>query len=147
MKKFTCGGKFQFTRYVLFFIIILFLACASTSGVRIEGNDFEENLPGLWKGQWSIGAARGNQHIKIIKVEENEVHLTGLMEGGSAATDTDEVYGQIKNSTLLLTWPAATESGCKEKYVMRRDESNNLMLNGRFSCGSYNGDVNLNKIE
>ena len=147
MKAIIRGAAIHQTRYVLIFIIILLQSCASTSGVRLEGNDFEENLPGLWKGKWNIGAAQGNQHINISKVEGNEVHLTGLMEGGGVDPDTDKVFGRIKDSTLLLTWPDAGDNGCKEKYVLRRDDSNKLILDGKFSCGTYNGDVSLNKSE
>lgn len=145
MKKFTCGGKFQFTRYVLFFFIILLQACALGPGERIEGSDFEENLPGLWEGSYNIGGSRAKVQIEIIKVEGNEVQLTGLMAGGAEDPETDEVSGRIENAALLLTWPAAADSGCIDKYVMARDSSNNLMLSGNKKCGSYTGDVSLFK--
>ena len=54
----------------------------------------------------------GKERIKIIKIDEKRVHLTGYTEGGTYP-DTEEVYGRIENSTLLLTWQAAVYTGCK----------------------------------
>ena len=147
MKAIIRGAAIHQTRYVLIFIIILLQSCASTSGVRLEGNDFEENLPGLWKGSWRMTGNQGAENIKINKVEGSEVHLTGFMAGGGVDPDTDEVYGRIENSTLLLTWPAAGDSGCKEKYSMKRDASNRLMLDGNQICGNITLSVSLFKIE
>jgi hypothetical protein len=89
----------------------------------------------------------GKEHIKIIKIDENTVHLTGHMDGGLYYSDTDEVSGRIENSILLLTWPAAADSGCKEEYTMKRDNSNNLILEGHYKCGDVEGEVKLKKIE
>jgi hypothetical protein len=69
------------------------------------------------------------------------------MKGGATDPDTDEVYGRIENSKLLLTWPAALESGCKEKYTMTRDASDKLRLDGNQVCGPYVGTVSLFKKE
>ena len=55
MKTSIRGGIFHFTNYALFFLIILVQSCASTSTIRLEGNDFKENLPGLWEGRWYYG--------------------------------------------------------------------------------------------
>jgi hypothetical protein len=147
MKIIIGGGTFHQVRYIFIFFIILLPACASVSFERIEGSDFKESLPGLWEGSWKATAHQGNQYIKITKVEGSEVHLTGLMKGGATDPDTDEVYGRIENSMLLLTWPAALDSGCKEKYKMTRDASNKLRLDGNQVCGSYVSTVSLFKKE
>jgi hypothetical protein len=142
------GGIFHQVRYIFIFFIILLQACASTlTGTRVEGSDFLENLPGLWEGSWRATANQGNQYIKIIKVEGSEVHLTGLSKGGATDPDTDEVFGRIENSRLLLTWPAMMDSGCKEKYTMSRDASNKLRLDGNQICGPYVSTVSLFKKE
>ena len=148
MKTIIGGGIFHQVRYIFVFFIILLQACASTlAGTRIEGSDFKENLPGLWEGSWRATGNQGNQHIKIIKVEGSEVHLTGLSKGGATDPDTDEVSGRIEDSKLLLTWPAMMDSGCKEKYTMKRDASNKLALHGNQICGSYVSAVSLFKKE
>ncbi len=70
MKTNIRGDIFHLAKCVLiFFIILLFQSCASTStSVKgLEGSDFNENLPGLWEGKWSAGGYSGKQHIKIIK--------------------------------------------------------------------------------
>ena len=147
MKKFTCGGKFHFTRYVLFSFIILLHACASGSGQRIEDSDFEKNLPGMWESSYNIAGSRAKVQIEIIKVEGTEVQLTGLMAGGPDDPETDKVSGRIENAAMLLNWPNAGDDGCIDKFVMTRDASNNLMLSGNHICGGYTGDVALYKKE
>ena len=52
MKTNIGGGTFHLTKYVLFFFIILVQSCTSTSAIRLEGDDFKENLPGQWEGRW-----------------------------------------------------------------------------------------------
>jgi hypothetical protein len=69
------------------------------------------------------------------------------MGGGGSDPSSDKVSGRIENATLLLTWPDVAEYDCKEKYVMTRDNSNNLMLNGRQRCGQWVGNVYLHKKE
>jgi hypothetical protein len=139
---------FHLAKYILLFFIIFFQSYAFASDIRLEGTDFKENLPGLWKGEWSYIGETGKERIKIIKIDEHKVHLTGYTEGGTGTyPDTDEVYGRIENSTLLLTWPTAAYTGCKEEYTMKRDGSNNLILDGHFKCGGYSGKVQLKKIE
>ena len=113
---------------------------------RLKGNDFKENLAGRWEGNWYFGTGSGKQHIKIIKIDGDKVHLTGYSEGGNHP-DTDEVYGRIENSTLLLTWPVAKPVGCKDEYTMKRDHSKNLILDGHYKCGGFTGKVQLKKIE
>jgi len=148
MKTNIRGDIFHLAKCVLiFFIILLFQSCASTStSVKgLEGADFKENLPGLWEGKWSAGGHSGKQHIKIIKIDGNEVQLNGYAQGSGVSADTEEVYGRIENSTLLLTWPVIE---CKEKYKMKRDDSNNLILDGPSICeGAIYGRTRLNKIE
>ena len=148
MKTNIRGDIFHLARCVLiFFIILLFQSCASTSTsvVHLEGDDFKKNLPGLWEGKWSAGGYSGKQHIKIIKIDGNEVQLNGYAQGSGSTADTEEVYGRIENSTLLLTWP---DIECKEKYKMKRDDSNNLILDGPSICeGLMSGRARLKKIE
>jgi hypothetical protein len=145
MKTNIGGGTFHLAKYVLFSLFILVLSCTSTSFMRLEGNDFEKNLPGLWEGKWSAKGFSGKQHIKILKIEGNKVHLTGFTQGFGSVPDADEVYGSIENSALLLTWPAA---GCKEKYTMKRDDYDNLILDGSSICEAvYSAKVQLKKIE
>jgi hypothetical protein len=146
MKTIIEGGSFQQVRYIFIFIIILLQACASVSGERITGSEFIENLPGLWEGSWKA-TNQGNQHINIIKVEGSEVQLTGFAQGGTTTPDTEEVYGRIENSMLVLTWPAASEYGCKDKLIMTRDASNKLRLDGNSECGPYHFIVSLFKKE
>ena len=147
MKTNIGGGIFHLTKYVLFFSIILLLSFTSTSAMRLEGNDFKENLPGLWEGKWYWGSESGKIRIKIIKIEGNKVHLTGFSQGDSMTADTEKVYGHLENSTLLLTWPAAGAGGVNEKYTMNRDDSNNLILDGRWKDSSSSGKSQLTKIE
>ena len=146
MRTDIVGRIFHLTKHILFFFIIFLQSYAFASDIRLEGNDFKGNLPGLWEGNWTWISQSGKEHIKIIKIDGNKVHLTGYSEGGNYP-DTDEVYGRIENSTLLLTWPAAADSGCKEEYTMKRDDSNNLILDGHFKCGDIEGEVKLKKIE
>jgi hypothetical protein len=145
MKTNIGGGIFHLTKYVLFFFIILLVqSCASTSVMRVEGDDFKENLPGLWEGKWYYSGLSGKENINISKIDGNKVHLTGFMKGSADAGDTDKVNGRIENSTLLLEWPLP---GCDEKYTMKRDDSNKLILDGNYKCGGFNGKVKLMKIE
>ncbi len=146
MKTNIGGGIFHLAKYVLFFFIKLVQSCASVPVTRLEGIDFKENLPGLWEGKWQYQALSGETRIKIIKIDGNKVYLTGYSEGGPYP-DTDEVYGRIENSTLFLTWPGASLEGCKEKYEMKRDDSNNLILDGHWNCVYDSGTVQLKKIE
>ena len=149
MKTNIGGGTFHLTKYVLFFSIILLLSCTSTSVMRLEGNDFKENLSGLWEGKWSYGAGRSDlERIKIIKVDGNKVHLTGNMGGGGTGIDADEVYGRIENSTLLLTWKGWRDGPCNDELRMIRDDSINLILDGQVKCkGAWSAKVRLQKIE
>ena len=86
----------------------------------------------------------GEVRIEIIKIDGNKVNLTGYAQGGISATASDKVYGRIENSTLLLTWP---DQDCKDKYTMKRDDSNNLILDGPSICGGMVERVQLKKIE
>jgi hypothetical protein len=148
MKTNIRGGIFHLTKYVLFFFIILVHSCTSTSAMRLEGKDFKENLPGQWEGRWTYGPGRSDiYHLKILKIDGNKVHLTGVFGGGGSGIDVDEVYGRIENSTLLLTWPAAWEGQCKDEIRMIKDNSNNLILVGQAKCGAWNPNVRLEKIE
>jgi hypothetical protein len=142
-------GRFHLTNSVLFFIFILIQSCASTSIIHVEGNDFKENLPGRWEGRWTYGAGRSDiEYIKIIKMDGNKIHLTGFNGDGGGGAGTDEVYGRIENSTLLLSWPAAAGGACEDELRMIRDDSNNLILGGQSKCESgFNAKVRLKKIE
>ena len=149
MKTNIGEGIFNLTKLVLFLLIILVQSCTSTSVMRLEGNDFKENLPGLWEGKWTYGAGHSDiERIKIIKIDGNKVHLTGLQGGGAAGSSTDQVYGRIENSTLLLTWPDATGGPCKEELRMIRNDSNNLILDGQLECkDGFNPKIRLIKTE
>jgi hypothetical protein len=131
-------------KYVLFFFIILVQSCTSTSAIRLEGSDFDENLPGLWEGEWRWQTYSGKLHIKITGIDGNKVHLTGYAQGGGSVPAQDQVYGRVENSTLLLTWPI---SGGQEKYKMIRDDSNNLILDGNWKNQESRGKVRLRKIK
>ena len=152
MKTNIRGGIFHLTKYILFFSIISLLSCASISGIRVEGDDFKENLTGLWDGYWSHQSGRsGKLHINITGIDGNKVHLTGLYVKTRNHPDSDEVYGRIENSTLLLTWPAV---GAEDKYKMKGDDSNKLTLEGNWKgiasnprTQSLRGTVRLKKIE
>ena len=147
MKTIIGGDNFHLTKYVLFFYIILLLSCTSISGIRLEGDDFKENLPGLWDGYWSHQSGRsGKLHISITGIDGDKVHLTGLYVKTQNHPDSDEVYGRIENSTLVLTWPAL---GDEHKYKMKMDDSNNLTLEGdwKVRTRSLSGRVRLRKIE
>ena len=142
------GSIFHLTKSVLFFSIIVFLSCTSTSVMRLEDKDFKENLPGLWEGNmvYSPGNRTGPVRIKIIKIDGNKFHLTGYASG--AASGTDEVSGRIENSTLILTWGAfGGTDKCKDELRMIRDDSNNLILDGPLRCPGFIGKVRLKKIE
>jgi hypothetical protein len=70
MKIIIGGGTFHLTKYVLFFFIILVQSCTSTSVMRLENSDFEENLPGLVEGKWTYGAGHSDmERIKIINID------------------------------------------------------------------------------
>lgn len=152
MKTIIVGDSFHTTKYVLFFFIIFVQSCASTSAIRLEGDDFEENLPGLWDGYWSHRSGRsGKLHINITGVDGNKVHLTGLYVKTQNHPDSDEVYGRIENSTLFLTWPAV---GTEDTYKMKRNDSNNLTLEGNWKgiasdprTSGLSGWVRLEKID
>ena len=139
---------YHLTVYVIFFIMIfLFQSCASTSTsvMRLEGNDFRENLPGLWEGKYSWGGSSKETNIKINEIDGNNVQLTGYMPGGGEWPASDEVYGHIENSYLLLTWPV---SDCNWKISMKRDDSNNFTLAGNGTCSWFSGGrIQLKKIE
>jgi len=61
--------------------------------------------------------------------------------------DTDEVYGRIENSTLLLSWPLAGHLGVNDKYRMIKDGSKNLILEGIWRTSNSSGTSRLKKIE
>ena len=146
MKPNIAGHSFHLTTFVLLFSIISFQPYAFASDVLIEGDDFKENLIGRWEGNWTWIAQSGKQHLKIIKIDGNKVDLTGFQEHVNYP-DTSEVNGRIENSTLLLSWPAAGDSGCIEEYRMIKDDSNNLILDGQWQSGELKGKVQLKKIE
>jgi hypothetical protein len=146
MKPNTAGNSFHLTKFVLLFFIIFFQSYAFASDLQLTDNDFKDNLTGRWEGKWTWIAQSGKENLKINKIEGNKVHLTGFQEGGNFPS-TDEVSGRIENSILLLSWPAAGDSGCNEEFKMIRDDSNNLILDGHWKCGDTEGDVRLNKIE
>ena len=148
MKPYIRGRISLLTKCVLLLFFSSVPSCTSTSVMRIEGNDFKKNLLGRWDGNWSYQAGRsGRVNINITKIDGNKVHLTGYSAGGSVP-DTDEVYGRIENSTLLLTWPTAWRGGCKDELRMIRDDSDNLILDGSSKCvGLVDGKVRLKKIE
>ena len=134
---------------ILFIIIFLFPSCAaiSTSTTRIEGHEFRKNLPGLWEGYWHGPGRTGKRHINIIKIDGNKVHLTGYTARSDYSPDTDEVYGRIENSTLLLTWPLAGHNGVNDRYRMIKDGSNNLILDGNWRTSNFSGTSQLKKTE
>ena len=144
MKTIIGGGTFHLTNYVLFFFIIIIQSCTSTSYTRLEGSDFEKNLPGRWEGAWRWQAYSGKLHIKITGIDGDKVHLTGYAQGGATVPAQDEVYGRVENSTLLLTWPI---SGGQEEYIMRKDDSENLILDGNGKNDTVSVKVRLRKIE
>ena len=144
MKTIIGGDNFHLMKYVLFFFIILVLSCTSTSYMRLEGSDFEKNLPGRWEGYWHFLNESGKLHIKITGIDGNKVHLTGYAQGSAWNPAQDQVYGRVENSTLLLTWPI---SGGQEEYIMKRDDSENLILDGNWKGQTVSGKVRLRKIE
>ena len=111
--------------------------------MRIEGNDFEKNLPGRWEGNWQVSRFSGPVRIKISKIEGNLVQLTGFLDTGDFGW-SDDVYGRIENSILILNWPAFSET---DRYEMKIDESNNLLLHGSYRSPQYSGTKRLKKIE
>ena len=104
MKAIIGESNFQLAKCILFFFVVLVLSCTTTSVARLEGNDFKENLPGLWEGNmvYSPGNRTGPERIKIIKIDGNKVHLTGYA-AGAGNIGKDEVSGRIEKSTLILT--------------------------------------------
>ena len=152
MKTIIGGDSFHITKCVFFIFIIFVQSCALTSAIRVEGDDFKENLPGQWDGYGSHQSGRsGKLHINITGIEGNKVHLTGLYVKTQNHPDSGEVYGRIENSTLLLTWPAV---GAEDTYKMKRNDSNNLTLEGNWKGMASNprtrglsGWVRLKKIE
>jgi len=150
MRTNTKMDIFHITKFVLlFFIIFLFQSCAatSTSVTRIEDREFRKNLPGLWEGYWHGPGRTGKRHINIIKIDGNKVHLTGYTSGSDYSPDTDEVYGRIENSTLLLSWPLAGHLGVNDKYRMIKDGSNNLIFEGIWRTSNFSGKSQLKKTE
>jgi len=153
MKTNTSGRIIHSTKYILF-LLVIFLAqsCASISAIRLEGDDFKEKLPGLWDGYWSHQSGRsGKQRINITGIDGNKVHLTGLYVKTPNHPDSDEVYGRIEDSTLFLSWPIAE---VEEEYRMKRDDSNNLILEGNWKgikssprTRGLSGWVRLKKFE
>ena len=145
------AGIIPATKFVLFFsIIFLFQSCATTpaSFRSLESSEFEKNLPGLWEGNWRWSGRSGKRHINIIRIDGDRVVLTGYTSGGDYWAETDEVYGRIENSRLLLTWPLAGPNGVNDKYKMIQDDSNNLILDGIWrSPGSSSGTSQLKKNE
>ena len=144
MKTIIGGDNFHLMKNVLFFFIILVLSCTSTSYMRLEGSDFEKNLPGRWEGYWHFLNEKGKIHIKIKGIDGNKVHLTGYAQGSANIGAQDQVYGRVENSKLLLTWPI---SGGQEEYKMKRDDSENLILDGNWKGQTVSGKVRLRKIE
>ena len=132
-----------------FFIVFLLQACVTTStSVRLlENSEFKKNLLGRWEGSWNGPSRTGKRHINIIKIDGNKVDLTGYTSGGDYWAETDEVYGRIENSRLLLTWPLAGPNGVDDRYRMIIDESNNLILDGNWRGPNSFGTSQLKKIE
>ena len=133
-----------------FFIIFLLQSCAatSTSVTRIEDREFRKNLPGLWEGNWYLSAGRsGKKRIKIIRIYGDKVDLTGYASGGDHWAATDEVYGRIEDSALLLTWPGTGQNGVNDRFTMIKDDSNNLILDGNWRSSSFYGTSQLKKTE
>ena len=105
-------------------------------------------MPGEWEGKWTYGPGRTDTYsLKIIKIDGNEVHLTGFFGGGGSGHDDTDVYGRIENSILLLTWPNTTEGQCKDELRIIRDTTNNLILVGQTQCGGWVAKLRLKKIE
>jgi hypothetical protein len=132
-----------------FFIVFLLQSCATTptSARRLEGSEFIKNLPGLWEGNWRWAGRSGKRSINIIRIDGNEVDLTGFTSGGDYWAATDDVYGRIENSALLLTWPLAGPNGVTDRYTMIKDDSNNLVLDGIWQSTNSSGTSQLKKIE
>lgn len=135
--------------WATFLILFLLQSCAATSNsvTRIEGREFRKNLPGLWEGKWHGPGRTGKKQINIIKIEGHKVHLTGYTSKSDYSADTDEVYGRIENSTLILIWPLAGHNGVNDKYRMIKDCSNNLKLYGTWRTSNFSGTSQLKKTE
>ena len=110
-------GTFHLATYILIFLFTLLHSCAttSTSYMRVEDVDFKNNLPGRWEGKWQWSTRSGPERIKISKIDGNKVHLTGFLDTLDWTGKTEEVYGRIENTTLLLSWPGVS-GGLEEKY-------------------------------
>ena len=147
MKTDIVKGTFHQVRYIFIFFIILLQACASTSGVRLEGNDFETNLPGKWEGYWRWEGHSGEQGIEITKIDENnKVHLTGYTKPLTGDPFT-EVSGHIDNSILFLTWQVS-DGECKDEYKMIKDNSKNpLQHHVQRYQGQYQSKMGRNHIQ
>ena len=132
-----------------FFIVFLLQSCAATpsSVRRLNSSEFEKNLLGQWEGKWRWSGRSGKRHINIIKIDGNKVVLTGYTSGGDYWAETNDVYGRIENSRLLLTWPLAGPSGANDKYTMIKDNSNNLILDGIWRSPNSSGTSQLKKIK
>ena len=132
-----------------FFNVLLLQSCATTptSVRRLEGTEFIKNLPGLWEGNWRWAGRSGKRSINIIKIDGNDVDLTGFTSGGDYWAATDDVHGRIENSALLLTWPLAGPNGVTDRYTMIKDDSNNLVLDGIWQSTNSSGTSQLKKIE
>ena len=144
--------KIVFKTFILatFSIGFLLQSCiaTSTSVRRLEGSEFNQNLPGLWEGNWYLAAGRsGEKRIKIIKIYGNKVDLTGYASGGDHWAATNEVYGRIEDSALLLTWPGGGLNGVNDRFTMMKDDSNNFILNGKWRSSHFYGTSQLKKIE
>jgi hypothetical protein len=102
MKAIIGGSNFQLAKCVLFFFILV-LSCTSTSVMRLEGNDFKENLPGRWEGRWTYGPGRSDiEWLKIIKIDGNKVHLTGFSGGGVPVLTQKKYMGVSKIQLYYL---------------------------------------------
>ena len=132
------------------FIIFLLQSCVatSTSVKSLENDDFKKHLPGLWEGSWFLtGSRSGKKRIHITKIDGKKVELTGYASGGDHWATTDEVYGRIEDSALLLTWPGAGLNGVNDRFKMIKDDSDNLILDGNFRSSHFYGTSQLTKVE
>jgi hypothetical protein len=143
-------GVFDLTKFVLFiFFIFLIQSCVATSPPvrRVESAEFKERLPGIWEGSWNWSGRSGKRRIQIIKIDGNRVDLTGYTARGDYWADTDEVYGRIVNSALILTWPQAGPNGVSDRYTMLTDDASNLILDGIWRTPNSSGTSQLKKID
>ena len=150
MRTNTKLGIFHITKFGLFFFIIFLLGscvATSTSVRRLEGIEFKKNLPGVWEGNWYLAGRSGKKRINIIKIDGNKIDLTGYSSGGDHWADTEEVYGRIENSDLILRWPGAGLNGVNDRFTMIKDDSNNLILYGNWRSPKLFGTSQLKKIK